>query len=175
MDPFTLYAIYPKSWVYIALWYQQRKMNFMKDKTECSTRFLREREHSLSIRAEQANFCSVLWPYVRKNPHVGVCVGRGSLEDAGHTGPTDLREESGCTLSTCLCFRNSDCHGIFTLLCWGKTPRDWAAQSSMRNFTLNKAETLEHEIRSVILAMCLEFFCKCELLIFDFLLWKESR
>ena len=60
MDPFTLYAIYPESWVYIALRYQQREMNFMKDKTECSTRFLREREHSLSIGAEQANFCSVL-------------------------------------------------------------------------------------------------------------------
>ena len=85
VDPFTLHAIYPKSWLYSSS-DQHRKMNFMKDETECSTRFLREREHSLSIGAEQANFCSVPCPYVCKNPHVGVGRG-GGLEDAGHTGP----------------------------------------------------------------------------------------
>lgn len=94
------------------------KLNFMKDKTKCSTRFKNKKKHSLYIVSEQASFCFVLW--ISARIQMWVCVGKD--RGLGYTSHTGLYRCSKKKAVLCFkylsLFRSFDRHSLFTLLCW---------------------------------------------------------
>lgn len=137
------------SWVYSSS-DQQRKMNFMKDKTESSTRFLRERFLCPLEQNKPILFCSVT--YVRRI-HTWVCREGEAWRMLDTLGPTDLKRKRLCFKYLPL-LQNSWLSRHIYIAVLEEDSRDWAAQGGMRGVILNKVQTLEHEIRLVISAMC---------------------
>lgn len=112
----------------------------------------------LWIVAKQGSFCSILWLYIRKTPNMW------GEEHWGRSGKhfthwvlqmLKKKKKKQCRLwNTCLCFRHSVQHCIFTLL--QSRSKGLESMKFQRLLFFGTESTLKHKIRGIFLVIYLK-------------------